>query len=47
MKTRKRAEKNIRLKVDVWERLKKQAWFERVTLSSMVEMMLDERKKAK
>lgn len=47
MKKRQREEKNIRLKVAVWERLKKQAWFERVTLSEMVEMMLDGRKKVK
>ena len=41
---RNRTEKNIRLKVEVWERLKKQAWLERVTLSEMVESLLDEKK---
>jgi len=35
-----RTEINVRLKVEVYELLKKKAWFDRVTLSQEVAMLL-------
>ena len=40
-----RKEKNIRLKPEVYDRLKKKAWTDRVTISECISVLLDNSKK--